>query len=141
MLRDDAGKAFDPAIVARFTELLPVLTPPANDGVARRTPGTERAGDPAAAERGERISADAFAEIASANRETNALYEIAQSMGRSMSLADTMAFVSEKLGALVPLSMCALFVRRGDEDLRCRFVTGLHADRLNKMHRLPRAMD
>ena len=130
MLRDEAGKAFDPAIVTRFTELLPVLTPPANDGMTRRLPGTERAGDSAAGERGERIGADAFAEIASANRETNALYEIAQSMGRSMSLADTMAFVSEKLGALVPVSMCALFVRRGDEDLRCRFVTGLYADRL-----------
>ena len=34
--RDEAGKAFDPAIVARFTALVPVLTPPANDGFARR---------------------------------------------------------------------------------------------------------
>ena len=130
MVRDEAGKAFDPAVVARFAEMLPMLTPPANDGVTRRMPGSQRTGEHTALERGGRIGADAFAEIASANRETNALYEIAQSMGRSMSLADTMAFVSEKLGALVPLSLCVLFVRRGDEDLRCRFATGLHADRL-----------
>ena len=130
MLRDEAGKAFDPAIVARFTELLPVLTPPANDGFTRRIGGSESAGEHAAAERGERLSADAFAEIASANRETNALYEIAQSMGRSMSLEDSMTFVSAKLTALLPVSLCALFVRRGDEDLRCRFATGVHADRL-----------
>jgi diguanylate cyclase (GGDEF)-like protein/putative nucleotidyltransferase with HDIG domain len=129
MLREDAGKAFDPAIVARFTEMLPVLTPPANDGVTRLVRGGGRAGEHASNKR-ERIGADAFAEIASANRETTALYEIAQSMGRTMSLTDSMTFVSVKLSGLLPVSLCALFVRRGDEDLRCRFTTGLHADRL-----------
>jgi diguanylate cyclase (GGDEF)-like protein/putative nucleotidyltransferase with HDIG domain len=128
MVRDDAGKAFDPAIVAGFTELLPVLNPPANDGLTRRTRDSDRASEYTVGESRERLSA--FAEIALANRETNALYEIAQSMGQSMSLADTMTFVSEKLSALVPVSLCALFVRRGDEDLRCRFVAGVHADRL-----------
>jgi diguanylate cyclase (GGDEF)-like protein len=58
------------------------------------------------------------------------LYEIAQSMGRSMSLTETMTLVSTKLSALVPFSTCALFVRRGHEDLRCRFSIGLHADLL-----------
>jgi diguanylate cyclase (GGDEF)-like protein/putative nucleotidyltransferase with HDIG domain len=121
MVRNEAGKAFDPAVVARFTELLPMLTPSPTDGSTRWVPGSERAGW---------YAAGAFAEIASANRETIALYEIAQSMGQSMSLTETMTFVSEKLGALVPMSLCALFVRRGDEDLRCRFVMGLHGDRL-----------
>ena len=41
-----------------------------------------------------------------------------------------MMLVSAKLSTLVPFSLCALFVRRGDEDLRCRFATGLHADLL-----------
>ena len=131
ILQSEAGKAFDPAIVARFTELLPVLTPPTNDTLWRRTP---RSSDPAShqhpSDEGERFGADAFAEIASANRETYALYEIAQSMGRSMSLAEMMKLVSAKLGAIVPLSSCALFVRRADEDFRCRFATGLHADLL-----------
>jgi diguanylate cyclase (GGDEF)-like protein/putative nucleotidyltransferase with HDIG domain len=130
MLRDQSGKAFDPAIVARFTELLPVLTPPANDGFTRRIRGSAGVGEYAGGERRERLGADAFAEIASANRETTALYEIAQSMGRTMSLADSMAFVSAKLSGLLPVSLCALFVRRGTEDLRCRFATGLHAERL-----------
>jgi diguanylate cyclase (GGDEF)-like protein len=47
-----------------------------------------------------------------------------------MSLIETMTLVSAKLSTLVPFSTCALFVRRGDEDLRCRFSTGLHADLL-----------
>ena len=131
MLRAEAGKAFDPAIVARFTEVLPVLTPPTND---RFDPRLMRTASASAglqrANAGERASADAFAEIASANRENYALYEIAQSMGRSMSLAETMTLVSGKLSALVPFSLCALFVRRGDEDLRCRFAIGRHADLL-----------
>ena len=131
ILQRGAGTAFDPTIVARFMELLPVLTPPTNDGLLRRM---HRSNDPASdylsADGGERCGADAFARIASANRENYALYEIAQSMGRSMSLAETMTLVTAKLSTLVPLSSCALFVRRGHEDLHCRFATGLHADLL-----------
>jgi diguanylate cyclase (GGDEF)-like protein len=56
------------------------------------------------------------------------LYEIAQSMGRSMSVSESMTLVSEKLSTLVPVSLCALFVRRGHEDLHCRFAIGRHAD-------------
>jgi diguanylate cyclase (GGDEF)-like protein/putative nucleotidyltransferase with HDIG domain len=136
-LQREAGKAFDPAIVARFTALLPQLTPPMGDGVMRRMRlSIDPSGQQAFADRGERLGADAFAEIASANRENYALYEIAQSMGRSMSLVETMTLVSAKLSTLVPFSTCALFVRRpstspgtgGPEELRCRFATGLHAD-------------
>jgi len=130
MIQGEAGRALDPAIVAEFSKLLPVLTPPTNDAFLRRI---RRSKDPASQDLpigGERFGADAFAEIASANRETYALYEIAQSMGQSMSLTETMTLVSAKLSALVPFSTCALFVRRGDEDLRCRFSIGLHADLL-----------
>jgi diguanylate cyclase (GGDEF)-like protein/putative nucleotidyltransferase with HDIG domain len=129
IIKAEAGRAFDPAIVARFTELLPMLTPPTHDGFLRQL---RISSDPD----GGRLSAaggfraDAFAEIASANRENHALYEIAQSMGRSMSLSEMMTFVGAKLNTLVPFSACALFVRRGDEDLRCRFATGLYADLL-----------
>jgi diguanylate cyclase (GGDEF)-like protein/putative nucleotidyltransferase with HDIG domain len=129
MLQDEAGKAFDPVIVARFTEMVPLLTPPTNDGVTRRArTSSDLAGGRTLPDRGGRVGADAFAEIASANRETNALYEIAQSMGRSMSLSESMTLVSEKLSTLVPVSLCALFVRRGHEDLHCRFAIGRHAD-------------
>jgi diguanylate cyclase (GGDEF)-like protein/putative nucleotidyltransferase with HDIG domain len=131
MIQGEAGKALDPAIVAEFTKLVPVLTPPTNDGFLRRMRrSTDSASHDLPTDGGERRGADAFAEIASANRETYALYEIAQSMGQSMSLTETMTLVTAKLSALVPFSTCALFVRRGDEDLRCRFSIGLHADLL-----------
>jgi len=131
MIQGEAGQALDPAIVAEFTKLVPVLTPPTNDGFLRwiRRPNDPVTHEPATDDR-VRVGANAFAEIASAKRETYALYEIAQSMGRSMSLTETMTLVSAKLSELVPFSTCALFVRRGDEDLRCRFSIGLHADLL-----------
>jgi diguanylate cyclase (GGDEF)-like protein/putative nucleotidyltransferase with HDIG domain len=130
MLHNEAGKAFDPAIVARFTQLLPVLTPPTQDVFDERLLRGSSSARSHVSSAGERAEANAFAEIALANRENHALYEIAQSMGRSMSLAETMTLVSGKLSALVPFSLCALFVRRGDEDLRCRFAIGQHADLL-----------
>lgn len=133
MLQEEAGKAFDPAIVSNFTELLPLLTPPSADDSRRWTGvGNVRAArqtNPADA----RAGADAFAEIASANKESYTLYEIAQAMGRSMSLGETMTLVSSKLSALVPFSSCALFVRKGDEHLRCCFATGLHAELLENV--------
>jgi diguanylate cyclase (GGDEF)-like protein/putative nucleotidyltransferase with HDIG domain len=131
VLHDEAGTALDPAIVDAFTALVPLLTPPTNDGFSRRIRRSSEPASHLAADDAERFGANAFAEIASANRETYALYEIAQSMGRSMSLAETMTLVTAKLSALVPFSTCALFARRGDEDLRCRFATGLHADLLD----------
>jgi diguanylate cyclase (GGDEF)-like protein/putative nucleotidyltransferase with HDIG domain len=132
MMNEEAGRAFDPAIVARFTELLPVLTPPTNDGFLRRLRRPDAASDGASTHAEEQLGGDAFAKIASANRETYALYEIAQSMGRTMSLPDTMSFVSARLATLMPVSAFALFVRRGTEDLRCRFATGLHGHLLEE---------
>ncbi len=131
ILEAEAGRAFDPKIVARFIELLPVLTPPGSDGFLRRLRlATDPASHQAFFDAARPSGADAFAEIASANRENYALYEIAQSTGRSTSLTEMMTLISAQLSTLVPFSSCALFVRRGDEDLRCRFATGLHADLL-----------
>ena len=59
-----------------------------------------------------------FEDIALAHREIYALYEIAQTMGTSLGVADTMALIASKLSNLVPFSACALFLF--DEDAtRC----------------------
>ena len=66
-----------------------------------------------------------FEDIALAHREIYALYEIAQTMGTSLGVADTMALISSKLTNLVPFSSCALFLfDEADDTLRCRFATG-----------------
>jgi diguanylate cyclase (GGDEF)-like protein len=66
-----------------------------------------------------------------AHREIYALYEIAQSMGTSLGVADTMALVSSKLTKIIPWSGCALFLAMADGDtLKCRFAAGIDAPQL-----------
>src|SRR5262249_35174395 len=70
-----------------------------------------------------------FQDIALAHREIYALYEIAQVMGSSLNLADTMTLIASKLSSLVPFSCCALFLRADSAGtLRCRFAVGVEAD-------------
>ncbi len=74
---------------------------------------------------------NAFENIALAHREIYALYEIAQAMGTSLGVSDTMALISSKLSKLVPWSGCALFLYESEPELlRCRFAAGVDAPRL-----------
>src|SRR4029077_11749975 len=76
-------------------------------------------------------SPSAFENIALAHREIYALYEIAQSMGTSLGVADTMALISAKLAKLVPWSGCALYLLQPDTDsIACRFASGVDAPQL-----------
>ena len=73
----------------------------------------------------------AFENIALAHREIYALYEIAQAMGTSLGVSDTMALISSKLAKLVPWSGCTLFLFHPESNsLRCRFAAGVDAPRL-----------
>jgi diguanylate cyclase (GGDEF)-like protein/putative nucleotidyltransferase with HDIG domain len=132
MLRAEAGKAFDPAIVEQFTALLPFLNPPSDVEQVRRVLLPKGAGAAEQATPTARRTADAFAEIASANQENYTLYEIARAMGRSLSLSETMTLISSRVSDLVPFSACALFTRGGGGMLRCRYASGLNADLLGK---------
>ena len=64
-------------------------------------------------------------------RSIYALYEIAQSMGTSLGVSDTMALISSKLSKIVSWSGCALFLYQQDSDsLKCRFAAGVDAPKL-----------
>jgi diguanylate cyclase (GGDEF)-like protein len=73
---------------------------------------------------------NAFENIALAHREIYALYEIAQSMGTSLGVADTMALISSKLINIIPWSGSALFLMNGTDTLKCRFASGTDAAQL-----------
>src|SRR5581483_6344329 len=133
LLRHEAGRALDPNLVPKFVALLPALvaelkseaTGAASDEPAVIGGGTTAVGLIPAA------GANAFENIALAHREIYALYEIAQSMGTSLGVADTMALISTKIAKIVPWSGCALFLHQADSDtLRCRFAAGVDAPRL-----------
>ena len=129
LLQQEAGKALDPVVVEKFLELLPQLQPEAaklDEVVRRPITAADSTPRPMPAEQPKK---NVFDDIALAHREIYALYEIAQAMGTSLGVSDTMALISAKLSNLVPFSCAALFLYdETTESLRCRFATGTDAD-------------
>jgi hypothetical protein len=131
LLKHESGRALDPSVVSAFVELLPGLQQEAaalEQTVAKRQIAEDlpQPGRPATGLSPEPSKKNVFEDIALAHREIYALYEIAQSMGTSLGLSDTMALISAKLSNLVPFSCAALFLYDESRDmLRCRFATGV----------------
>lgn len=128
MLRQEAGRALDPRLVETFLDLMPGL-PDLPEEQAAPARATRRTDGRRLFETGEQ---SAFANIARAHQEIYALYDMAQALGSSLGVADTMSLLAAKLSALVPYSACALFVREDDE-VRCRFASGVDADHLRRV--------
>jgi diguanylate cyclase (GGDEF)-like protein/putative nucleotidyltransferase with HDIG domain len=136
LLKHEAGRALDPRLVAKFVEILPQLIREADaaepESVKLVAQEPAKSGTTAVG----LIPGDgatAFENIALAHREIYALYEIAQSMGTSLGVADTMALVSSKLTKIIPWSGCAVFLLQPDgESLICRFASGVDMPRLLK---------
>lgn len=134
LLRQEAGKALDPTLVQKFVENLVTLEAEAesmSETVRTLTVPADSSekGRPAVGLLPEPSNKTVFDDIALAHREIYALYEIAQAMGTSLGVADTMALISSKLSNLVPFSCCALFLHNEElETLRCRFATGIDSE-------------
>ena len=113
LIEQEADKALDPRAVAAFLRVLPRVREEA-----------EGSGKTAIAPRGTTKST-VFDDIAVAHGEIYALYQIAQTMGTSLGVSDSMAHIASKLTTLVPFSACTLFLYDpATETLRCRFATG-----------------
>ena len=120
LLRQEAGKALDPNAVEMFLRELPALRAEIVRLESRAGAGnsTNESGRPS-------IPSSVFDDIALAHREIYGLYEIAQAMGTSLGVKDTMALIAPKLGNLVPFSACTLFLHDEAADvLQCRFAVG-----------------
>jgi diguanylate cyclase (GGDEF)-like protein/putative nucleotidyltransferase with HDIG domain len=129
VLRQESGQALDPAVVTTLLDLLPSLDRQAA-AIERQSTTSGVSAEPA--ESRPAVPAgrnNVYDDIALAHREIYALYEIAQAMGTSLGVADTMALITAKLNNLVPYSCAALFLLEADSDtLRCQFATGTDAD-------------
>ena len=124
ILEREAGRGLDPTLVTHFMEIVPRLSPTDQDYAARKTGRANAAAEERHEDRGHSTTS-AFAEIEQAQRESYTLYEIAQAMGGSISVSETMALIGSRLSTLVPFSSCALFVRGDGDTLRCRYASGL----------------
>jgi diguanylate cyclase (GGDEF)-like protein/putative nucleotidyltransferase with HDIG domain len=140
LLQQESGKALDPRVVSTFIEMYPALAAEAEatQEPARkltRVPPHAPAAKPAVGLVNESAArTNVFDDIAFAHREIYALYEIAQAMGSSLGVSDTMALISTKLSNIVPFSCCALFLYNEEsESLRCRFATGVESEFVHQL--------
>ena len=141
LLRQESAKALDPRVVQTFVEMYPMLAAEADASAEpsrklTRVPTHAPTAAPAVGLVDETSSArtNVFQDIALAHREIYALYEIAQAMGSSLGVSDTMALISSKLSNIVPFSCCALFLYNDEaETLRCRFATGVEAETIQQL--------
>ena len=138
LIQQEAGKALDPDVVSTFVRILPQLREEMVHDHATRSPRPHTADTGIGGGEAGGLSTvgatSALDDIALAHREIYALYELAQAMGTSLGIADTMALISSKLAKLVPFSACALFLYLEDTDtLLCRFATGVDANIIQKL--------
>jgi diguanylate cyclase (GGDEF)-like protein/putative nucleotidyltransferase with HDIG domain len=125
-LQQEAGKSFDPKVVAvlqrRYSDM---------ERMVQRRPGgiewsklstdlkVERGLEPAAGfaheQKSPNTEASFLASIAAARQEAQALFELSQDLGASLSLGETLSVFSVKLKRLVPYDSIAIYIRRDDE--------------------------
>lgn len=135
-LRRQSGGAFDPALVDCFIEMLPRLRAerPADEPMALERPIVSFETESRPASKASPPSNRVFQDIALAHREIYALYEMAQAMGGSLGVSDTMTLIASKLENLVPYACCALFLHDPDTDtLGCSFATGTDSGLVRKV--------
>jgi len=141
LLRQEIGKALDPRVVETFIAMYATL---AEEAEASQEPSRQLTRVPMHAPTAapavglvhdsSATRTNVFQDIALAHREIYALYEIAQAMGSSLGVSDTMALISSKLSNIVPFSCCALFLYNdGPETLTCRFATGVESDVIQQL--------
>ncbi len=139
LLHQESGKALDPRVVQTFIDMYPTLAAEAEASAEpsrklTRIPTHAPTAAPAVGLVDESARTNVFQDIALAHREIYALYEIAQAMGSSLGVSDTMALISSKLSNIVPFSCCALFLYNDEsETLRCRFATGVEAETIQQL--------
>jgi diguanylate cyclase (GGDEF)-like protein/putative nucleotidyltransferase with HDIG domain len=134
-LTEQAGKAYDPAVIAALKESYKELEEivQSQSGVPDRhklstNVKIERGKAPANGFAAERYAdsgnqAAFLSSIAAARQEAQALFELTQDLGNSLSLSETLSVLSGRLKRLVPYDAIATYIVRGNE-LLPEYVSG-----------------
>jgi diguanylate cyclase (GGDEF)-like protein len=114
VLREEAGKSLDPALVDRFVTLLPTIEP---------------------RQAAESPSGSSLESIVSARREDVALFEISQAITAGIGVEGTAQLLAQKLRRVIPYSSTVLYLFDTQErSFRPAFSEGVEADMLAVMH-------
>ncbi|MBV8475110.1 MAG: diguanylate cyclase [Acidobacteria bacterium] len=125
-LEAESGKAFDPKIVAilerRYSDMERLVQARNQQQIAWSKLSTdmkvERGPAPAtgfAYNAAPTTEASFLSSIAAARQEAQALFELSQDLGASLSVGETLSVFSVKLKRLVPYDSIAIYIRRDDE--------------------------
>jgi diguanylate cyclase (GGDEF)-like protein/putative nucleotidyltransferase with HDIG domain len=121
LLNSMVGSAFDPKVVQKFIEHViefdqliaaedireQVASAPVEDRETNTKPDAGLASDTLGTPAEE---TSGFRSISEAQREVFALHEIAQTIGSSLNLSDTVTLVANKLKSIVPFDSCVIFL-------------------------------
>jgi diguanylate cyclase (GGDEF)-like protein len=119
LLRSMVGSAFDPKVVDMFEQHVEefdrmIDAQDIREQVASATEDTQTATKPDAGLApdilGVTEEGSPFRSITEAQREVFALHEIAQTIGSSLNLSDTVTLVANKLRAIVPFDTCVIYL-------------------------------
>ena len=112
-IRSLSGKAYDPRLVDildkhidEFEEKLGE----ADVNAPMLQPATIEQLEAPARARTKSLANTVFHDIASAHREIQAVYEISESVGKTLNVSETLALVAAKIKNLVPYDACAIFL-------------------------------
>ena len=136
-LKAESGKSFDPRVVAsieqHYRELEDVVSLSAGEGSPLETISrVERAVAPSAGfaeipDEAEVRAASFLASIVSARQEAQLLFELAQTLGNSLSLRETLSVVAVRLKEMIPHDAIVFYIRE-KEKLVPRYVHGIDYD-------------
>ena len=119
LLRKMAGSSFDPKVVEMFTAHVEefdnmIAAQDIQEQVPSESDLDENGARPDAGLASETLGTPndvtGFRSITEAQREVFALHEIAQTIGSSLNLQDTVSLVSSKLRAIVPFDTCIIYL-------------------------------
>jgi diguanylate cyclase (GGDEF)-like protein/putative nucleotidyltransferase with HDIG domain len=138
VVESESGKAFDPRIVAllkqhyiewekiaqeKSTHVEKLSTHVKVERGAAPAAGFEASAPPADKQAAAPAGTDFLSSIAAARQEVQALFEISQDLGNSLSLDETLSVLAVRLRKIIPLHALAIWVRR-DDVLVPEYVTG-----------------
>jgi diguanylate cyclase (GGDEF)-like protein/putative nucleotidyltransferase with HDIG domain len=140
LLRAEAGRAFDPYVVETLAKLYVQLEekaiqnarqrPRLTGGLANSAPSAPAAGFVTEGQGSNGSASDFFQSIAAARQEVNTLFELAQDLGNSLSLDETISVLTRRMERIIPHDCIVLYLvankrlsaRHCDGEVRPRWV-------------------
>jgi len=135
LIRARAGKQYDPDVVAKFEQIVDRV----QEGVRKTEVGDSSveewkaisgtAGDRERLKMPRSRDTLAFRDISSTHREVFAMLELAQTVGSTLNLQETLLIIASKIEKIVPFTTCVVYLLDSEEDcLQATHVSGANIE-------------